>query len=156
MSTMVVPYKPDFSELETNHANFHWEQFKQSRQSLLSELRCISALPEIVHSLNLDTLYRVVIPEGKLLQQGKNGLFSGVFYGDRGIKQHAQFAQVRPNLMAVAKSVGSQFLLISIAMQLNRIEKAVEKLSIEMHRDRIAEIHSGVDQFEKAILFQDI
>ena len=57
--------------------------------------------------------------------------------------------------MDAAKAVGSQVLLISIAIQLNRIEKMVEKLSQEMHHDRIAEVLSGVDQFETALLFKD-
>jgi len=155
MTTAVVPYNPDYSDLEKTHTDFHLRQFKQSRQSLLSELRCLSGLPEVVRSLNQDTLYKLVVPDGKLLQQGKDGLFRGVFYGDQGIDQHAKFAEVRPSLMEIAKTVGSQVLLISIAMQLNRIEKMVENLSIEIHRDRIAEIYSGVDQFEKAMLFQD-
>lgn len=155
MSTALIPYKLDYGGLEKSHAVFHMEQFELSRRSLLAELRCLSGLPEVARSLNPDTLYKVVFPEGKMLQKGKDGLFRGVFYGDQGIDQHAKFAEVRPSLMDIAKTVGSQVLLISIAMQLNRIEKMVENLSIEIHRDRIAEIFSGVDQFEKAMLFQD-
>ena len=32
----------------------------------------------------------------------------------------------------------------------------VKSLSVELHRDRIAEIHAGVDQFDKAILFTEV
>lgn len=156
MTTTLVPYKPDYDDLEKTHADFHMEQFIKNRQSLLSELRCLSGLPEVARSLNPNTLYKVVVPEGKLLQQGRDGLFRGVFYGEHGVDQHAKFTEVRPSLIEAAKTVGSQVLLISIAMQLSRIEKMVENLSIEMHRDRIAEIFSGVDQFEKAMLFQDV
>lgn len=156
MIKALVPYKPNYGDLEQTHAEFHTEQFKQSRHSLLSELRCLSGLPEIARTLNPDTLYKVVLPEGKLLQQGKDGLFRGVFYGEHGVDQHAKFTEVRTSLVEAAKTLGSQVLLISIAMQLSRIEKMVENLAIEMHRDRIAEILSGVDQFEKAMHFQDV
>lgn len=152
---MLVPYKPDFGGLQKAHVDFHMKDFRQKRQKVLSELRCLSGLPEVARILNPETLYKVVAPEGKLLQQGKDGLFRGVYYGDQGIDQHAKFAEIGPGLMEAAKTVGSQVLLVSIAMQLNRIEQMVENLSIEMHRDRIAEIYSGVEQFERAMEFVD-
>jgi hypothetical protein len=155
MSTTIVPYNPDYRGLPEPHAKFHIEQLRRGRQSLISELRCMSGLPDVVRSLNPDTLYRLVIPNGELLQQGKDGLFRGVFYEGRGIDQHARFAEVRPNLMEAAKTIGSQVLLVSIAMQLNHIEKMIENLSIEMHQDRISEVLAGVDQFEKAMLIKD-
>jgi hypothetical protein len=40
-------------------------------------------------------------------------------------------------------------------MQLNRIEQTLQRLFEEFHRDRLAEIFSGTDQFQKAMLFQD-
>ena len=116
----------------------------------------MSGLPEIIRTLNPDVLYKVVLPKGELLQQGKDGLFRGVFYGDRGIDSHAKFAQVSPSLFDAAKAVGSQVVLISIAMQLNRIEQMVKSLSIELHRDRIAEIYAGVNQFDNAILYDEV
>lgn len=155
MSTVHVPYKPDFCSLQKDHADFHMENFEKNRRSLLSELRCLSGFTEIASSLNQDTLYKVVLPEGKILQIGKDGLGRGVFYDKNGIAQHAKFTEVRQGLISAAETVGSQVLLINIAMQLSRIEKMVENLSIEMHHDRIAEVLAGVDQFEKAILFHD-
>ena len=155
MSKMLIPVTPDFGELEKTHLDFHKNQYQQNRQSILSEIRCITGLPEIIRSLKHDTLYKLVLPEGKVLQQGKNGLYRGVFYGDRGIDKHAMFIDVSPSLVDVAKTVGSQVLLISIAMQLDRIEKAIEKISQEMHRDRIAEVDSGIEQFKLAMLLPD-
>jgi hypothetical protein len=155
MAPIIIPYKPEFDGIEKTHTGFHMQQFRENRRSLLSELRWIFRLPEVARSLIPDTLYRVVLPEGKLLQQGKDGLFRGVFYGDRGIDLHTKFAEVRPSLMDAAKAVGSQVLLVSIAMQLSRIEKMGENLSLAMHCDRIAEVLSGVNQFEKAMLLQD-
>lgn len=156
MKTALVPYRASFPSLPDAHAAFHAEHFGQKRSAVLQELRCMSGLPEVVRSLNPDILYKLVVPEGTLLQQGKDGLFRGVFYKDGGIDKHAKFAQVSPSLLDAAKVVSSQVLLISIAMQLNRIEQMVNNLSIELHRDRIAEIYSGVDQFDKAMLFTEI
>lgn len=155
MTKMLIPVTPDFGELDKTHFDFHKAQYQQNRQSILSEIRCITGIPEIIRSFKHDTLYKLVLPEGKILQQSKDGLFRGVFYGDKGIDTHAKFIEVPPSLVDVVKTVGSQVLLISIAMQLDRIEKAIEKISQEMHRDRIAEVHSGIDQFEKALLLQD-
>ncbi len=155
MTTVLVPYRADFSGLDKVHVDFHTMQFRRNRQSLLSELRCMSGVPESIRSLNQDTLYRLVLPEGKVLQRGQDGLFRGVFFGDKGIEKHAKFAAVQPSLMAAAKTIGSQVLLISIAMQLNQIQKMVENLGVEMHRDRIAEIRAGVEQFKKAMVFQN-
>lgn len=153
-SPIIIPYKPDFGSLPKSHEDFHLDQFRKNRQDLLSELRCVSGFPEIF--LSQDTLYRVVLPKGELLQKGKDGFFRGVKYSDRGIDQHVKFAKVSPSLMDAAKAVGSQVLLISIAMQLNHIEQMVESLSLEMHYDRIAQVRTGVDLFEKAMLFQDL
>lgn len=92
-------------------------------------------------------------PEGPLgiLQKGKDGYWRGVKYGNKGIKKHAKFVEVKPSAMEVLKTAGSQVLLVSIAMQLNRIEEMIQEIFGEFHRDRIAEIHSGVWQFETAI-----
>ncbi len=156
VKSVLVPHKPTYDDLAKTHADFHTRRFEQSRRSLLSELRCVTGIPELARSLKPDELYRLVLPEGRVLQKGKDGLFSGVLYGKRGrIEGHAKFTQIRPSLMKAATAVGGQVLLISIAMQLNRIEKALEDLSAELHRDRLAEILAGVDQFEKAMLFQD-
>ena len=155
VSTFVVPYKPDFGDLAKTHADFHSKWFEQSRWSLLSELRCLSGLPELARSLRQDSLYKLVWPEGQVLQQVDGGLYRGVFYGQGGVQAHAKFARVGPNLMKAATAAGGQVLLISIAMQLNRIEKSLENLSVELHRDRLAEIYSGVQQFETAMRFQD-
>jgi hypothetical protein len=156
MAAVVAPHSADFGPLDKAHADFHAEQFWQKRRSLHSELRCLSGLPEILNSLHQDTLYKLVLPEGRLLQKGKDGLFRGVFFGERGIEKHARFAAVGPSLLGAAKAVGSQFLLISIAMQLNGIEKMIKSISIGIHRDRIAKLLSGVDQFEHAMLLHGL
>jgi predicted transcriptional regulator len=153
----IVPVSPDFSEIPAWHAAFQTRLFDEKRRGLLSHLRCVSGIPQIFCELNQETLYRLVYSEMKILQSTKNGEFRGVFYGldgKRGISHHARFQAVGPNIVKAASAIGSQILLVSIAMQLNRIEKQLDNLAMEFHRDRIGEIHSGIRQYELAIEFQ--
>lgn len=153
MSSSVVPYNPDFSALKPAHESYQDDLFKKKRGVLIQELRCFSGLPEICRELSKDVLYKVVVPEGKLLQKANDGLFRGVFNEKGRIEKHAKFAEVRPGVFEAAKTIGAQILLVSIAMQLNRIEGLVKGIYLEMHNDRLAEIQSGVSQFDKAMLF---
>lgn len=152
MSSSIVPYNPDFSALKPAHASYQMDLFKKKRDGLINELRCFSGIPEICRELNKDVLYKVVVPEGKLLQKANDGLFRGVFYKNGRVEKHAKFAEVQPGIFEAAKAIGAQVLLISIAMQLNRIEDLVKGIYREMHNDRLAEIQSGVSQFDKAML----
>src|SRR5258706_8181988 len=100
MSNVIVPYESDFDGLPQSHAEFHAGQFQLNRESVLSELRCLSGLPELARTLVPGNLYRLVWPEGHVLQRGADGLFRGDVRGPRGqIKGFARFAEVRPNLM---------------------------------------------------------
>jgi hypothetical protein len=150
--TSVIPYEPRLPDLKQSHAQFFVEQIRKGRDLALSEIRCLSGVPSVVKSLNRKTLYRAVVPKGGILQKGKDGYWRGVKYGDKGIKKHAKFVEVKPGAMEIFKTVGSQVILISISMQLNRIEEMIQEIFGEFHRDRIAEIHSGARQFETAIL----
>jgi hypothetical protein len=154
----IIPVSPNFSEIPAKHAAFQARIFDEKRRDLLSHIRCVSGIPQIVSELNHETIYRLVYPEMKILQSTKNGEFRGVFYGingKRGISNHARFQAVGPNIIKAASAIGSQILLVSIAMQLNRIEKQLDNLVMEFHRDRIGEIHSGIRQYELALDFQD-
>lgn len=155
---LIIPYKfPEF-DLPTKNTTFHTERFLENRSALLSELRCISGIPEIISTLHQDTLYKLVsVPEGgELLKDSANNIIGGVFYNKNGkIIEHAKFRTVRPSLVKAATTVGSQILLISIAMQLNQIEKDISRIKIELHNDRLSEIFSGVKQFEQAIMVRN-
>lgn len=155
---MLIPSNLTSSEVANPSEQFFQEEsFSKRRTNLMSELRLVSGLPEVIRACNPDTLYRLVAPEGAVLQQipGTND-FRGVFYNEAGrIEEHARFAKVGPNILTVAKAMGSQILLVSIAMQLNDIQRSIEQLSLEMHRDRIAEIRSGESQFREAVLCED-
>ncbi|MCX2767870.1 hypothetical protein [Pseudoalteromonas sp. B530] len=127
------------------------KEFTKKRKSLLSELRCITGLPELASNLNQDTVYKLVLaPEGGKLYQDAQGNLKGVFYKDGKIAEHAKFQEIGPSLLKAAKAVGTQVLLVSIAMQLNRIEALVAKVFTELHGDRLAEIEAGHTLFNQA------
>lgn len=124
----------------------------ERRQNLLHELRCIPGIIKAAKELKPGEVYKIVsFPEGGELYKDAAGNFKGVFYKDGKILEHTKFQAVRPSLIKVATAVGSQVLLISIAMQLNRIEKNISKIFSELHNDRIAEINSGISQYKKAM-----
>ena len=158
---MLIPYdpNPDYGQLVSGEGRaFHEAETRKRRKSLLSELRMVTGLPDVLKSCNQDVLYKFVAPEGEVLRYiPETGNYGGVIYnkGSPGAKAHAQFAKVKPDLLAAAKAIGSQVMLVSIAMQLNDIQRMVEGLSQEMHRDRIAEIEAGESQFRGAVRFTD-
>ncbi len=156
MTTAIIPYKAPDVDLPTDSTDFHSKSFLEKRSAVLNELRCISGIPEIASTLNQDTIYKLVsVPEGGKLFKDSAGNIKGVFYKDGKILEHAKFQTVRPSLVKAATTVGSQILLISIAMQLNRIEKGISRILNEFHNDRISEIFSGVNQFKQAMMVQD-
>lgn len=127
------------------------ESVTQKRNTLISELRCISGLPEIVSSFSQDSVYKLVlVPEGAHLFKDAHGNLKGVFYKDGKILEHAKLEEIKPSALKAAKAVGAQILLVSIAMQLNRIEKQIGKIFAEFHGDRIAEINAGKELFLQA------
>lgn len=127
------------------------KEFSSRRKSLLSELRCITGLLEVVSSLNQDMVYKLVLtPEGANLYKDAQGNLKGVFYKDGKIVEHAKFQEVGPSMLKAAKAVGAQVLLVSIAMQLSRIEEQVGNIFKEFHGDRLAEIESGKSLFRQA------
>jgi len=132
------------------------QEFTNRRKLLLTELRCITGLPEIVSSLNQDTIYKLVLsPEGAKLYKDAAGNLKGVFYKDGKIVKHAKFQEVGSSMLKATKAVGAQVLLVSIAMQLNRIEEQVSKIFKEIHSDRLAEIETGKSLFRQACGMQD-
>lgn len=154
MTKIAIPYTPP--DLGPN-SDFQDKIFRKNRESVLSELRCLSGIPEIVRTLNPDTVYKIVCsPEGGKLYTDTAGNLKGVFYKDRKIIQHAKLRVVGPSLVKCATAIGSQILLISIAMQLNRIEKEIHKIIEGQHDDRISEIYSGVSQYKLAMRARDI
>ncbi len=156
MTAVIVPYSYHQIDLLGQSADFHSEFLAKNRATLLKELRCISGIPEIARSLNPDTVYKLVsTPKGATLFKNSAGNIKGVFYKDGKIIEHAKFNAITPSLIKAASAIGTQVLLISIAMQLNRIENGISRILEELHNDRIAEITSGINQFRQAMLVNE-
>lgn len=150
---LVIPFKPETIDFPAAHAHFHNQSYENNRNALLRELRCVCEIPKTVSALNRDTVYKLVCtPEKGKLFTDSAGNIKGVFYKDGRIIEHARFKKVGPSFINAGKTVGGQVLLISIAMQLNRIEKGITGIKKELHNDRIAEIDSGVAQFKRALM----
>ncbi len=127
-------------------------ELHKRRMDLLRELRGIPEIIQAAKELNADEVYKIVsFPDGGQLYKDAAGNFKGVFYKDGKILEHTKFQAVRPSLVKAATAVGSQILLVSIAMQLNRIEGSIAKLFSELHNDRIAEINAGISSYEQAL-----
>lgn len=153
MSKEIIPVS---LSQESSLSDGEKKEFSVRRKSLISELRCITGLPEVISSLNQDTVYKLVLtPDGAKLYKDAQGNLKGVFYKNGKIVEHAKFREVGPSVLKAAKAVGAQVLLVSIAMQLNRIEEQVCKIFKEFHGDRLAEIESGKSLFHQACGMQD-
>lgn len=132
------------------------QDFSQRRSRLLEELRCIPGFVNTARQLKPEELYRIVLaPEGATLYQDAAGNFKGVFYKDGKIVQQARFQSVRPSMVKAATAIGSQILLVSISMQLHRIEKSISRLFTELHSDRVAEVQAGIELHRQAMLATD-
>ena len=148
----IIPFDPAMTGLTPTSERFQLAVFSERRERALCELRTLSGVPELARSLKPDHIYRLVVPEGKVLQKGKDGLFRGVVYRTDGkISQHAKFERVPPNLARVASAVGTQIMLVNISMQLNRVEEAITAVSEELHNDRIGYVLAGVRLFQAAM-----
>lgn len=132
------------------------QDFSQRRSRLLEELRCMPGIVDTARQLRPEELYRIVLaPEGATLYQDAAGNLKGVFYKDGKIVQHARFQSVRPSLVKAAKAIGSQILLVSISMQLHRVENSISRLFTELHSDRVAEINAGISLHRQAMQATD-
>lgn len=155
---MLVPYETNFQQLaDSGRRRLHEQEAHRKKEVMFGELRLLTGLPDVIRACKQDVVYKLVVPEGEVLQQiPGTDKFRGVFFGENGrIKKHAEFTKVGPSVMTAAKAVGAQIVLVSIAMQLNEIQRQVEQLSAEMHRDRIAEIKAGESQLREALLCED-
>ncbi len=156
MTKVIVPRRVGDIGLPTENTNFQSNLFSKNRDRLLKSLRYIPGLLEIARRLDRDTVYKLVlVPEGGKLYRDSAGNIKGVFYENGRILEHAKFRAVSPSLIKAASAIGSQILLVSIAMQLERIDKGMSRIQMDIHNDRISGIASGVRQFERAKMGQD-
>lgn len=132
----------------------HAKMYRQRRNEILRELRFLTGVPEVLRTLNPNETYKIVcapVQTGAKLSQGADGLYSAVFRKNGKIVQHAKLEVVGPSLIKCATAIGSQILLISIAVQLNRVEKGIDGILEGLHGDRMAEIAAGKRQYELAV-----
>ncbi len=133
------------------------ENYSKTREKVLNNLKFFNGVPEIVKNLNPDAVYKIVLqPEGGKLFKDAAGNIQGVFYKNGKIVEHAKFKAVGPNLLKAATAIATQALLIHIAVQLNRVEKKIDRIIDELHNDRISEIQTGIDLYEQAISMKSI
>lgn len=147
-SIIKVPFLPELA------TPIQIKNHNDKRSVLINELRYITGIPEMASTLNPKELYTIVMkPDGLVhMQKDATGYYQAVWRNEKKqIVQHARLQAVKPSFVKVASVVGSQIMLVSIAMQLNRIEKRLENIEMEFHNDRIAEIKSGVNLYNQAI-----
>ncbi len=128
--------------------------FNDRRSALISELRCISGIPEIASRMKPQELYTIVLkPDGNAYMQTDSvGNYQAVWRRKDGkIVQHTRLKAVKPSVVKALNAVGTQVILISIVMQLNRIEKRLTNIEKEFHNDRISEIKNGINLYHQAI-----
>ena len=149
----IIKYDPKF---EVQNSNFHQRNFIKKRENILKELCQIPGFIKAARNLKKNSLYKLVSsPEKGKLYKDSAGNLQGVFYKDSKIVQHARLKAVNPSLVKAVTAIGSQVLLISITMQLSKIEKSIERIFLEFHNDRLGEINSGIKQFDQAVLIKD-
>jgi hypothetical protein len=149
---LLIPYEPNFEGLEKANQRFHMINFKKLRAIFVDKLRYATSIVETAKNLKQDEVYKIVLkPDGAIMYDDKFGNLKAVWYKDGVIVQQTRLQRVGLNLFKAATAIGNQFLLISIAIQLNRIENLVNRVLEELHSDRIAQINSGIEMFEQAM-----
>lgn len=157
MIKAIIPYEPYSLVQREKNAVVHKSRLENARESVLSELRSVPAVRTAVTSLDQDVVYKLILsPEGATLKKDAAGNIAGVFYKDGKIVKHAKFQAVKPSLVKAAATAGSQVLLISIAMQLSRVEQGISELKRELHNDRLAEIEAGISLFHQAVKMKNL
>lgn len=133
------------------------QEFSNKRKALISKLSRVPEITEALSNLDQDTVYKLVLtPKGTKLFKDAQGNLKGVFYKNGKIVEHAKFQKVGTSMLKAAKAVGAQVILVSITMQLNRIEEQIVKVLEEFHADRLAEIETGASLFSQACEKKDV
>ncbi len=142
-----VPLAPELLTSSLQSYNYN-----DKRSALINELRCVSGITEIAKTLEPQELYKIVLkPEGAYMQIDSVGNFQAVWRKDGKIVQHTRLKAVQPSMIKVASAIGTQFMLISIIIQLKRIEKRLTNIEKEFHNDRLSEIKAGISLYMQAI-----
>lgn len=133
------------------------ELYQNRRQSLLGEVRGLAGGMDLVSAVRSDEVYRIVWNhDGARLYRDAQGHLKGVFYKNGRIAEHARLEALKPSAVRLANAIGAQFMLVSIAMQLNRVESYLHVIHDELRGDRLAEIDAGLQLYLRALELEDI
>lgn len=155
MDNLLVPRSPEFGKLERRHRDFHLQDFRKKRSALMGELSGVEPLCRVARGLNRRAVYTIELaPKGATLFKDGYGNVKAVWYKNGKIVQQARLRRVRLNVFRAASVAGSQILLVNIGMQLHEIREALKGIRADLHNDRMAEIESGRNLFEQAILLE--
>ena len=132
------------------------EQHKKKRLQLTDYLNkaflIVADGIQAFECLRSNTLYRLEIPSGKLLQEGGDGFFRGVFYKKGGgIDLHAKFSKALPQFGDLAANMAMQAVLLKISADIQEVGRKVDRVLIGQRNDRLAHIQSGIDLRSQAL-----
>lgn len=123
--------------------------YKRGKRTLVDGLKYFPPIIESAKSLHPDQVFKVVIDPKK-----GQAYLEGFLREDNG--RMTKFIKLEEvgntfsNLANISKTIGSQILLIHIALKLHEIEVKLEGLYQENRNDRYAEIHAGIDLYRIA------
>ena len=125
------------------------EYFKNSNsntyQDILNNLNSISTALDIKSLIGDGETFQIIAKNADLIAPGQDGLYPAVLRGKDGrIVEHIKLRKAGFDCMQAARVVGTQFMLLNIAMKLDAIDKKLDTINSNFHIDRIAKIKSGL------------
>ena len=144
-----VPATVAFDGCDNESRLIYETMCKEGMRKIVDWLRYFPSIMESAKSLHPDQLFKVVIDPKKgqayleAFPRAKNGR----------ITKFSKLEEVGgnfSNVVNVAKTVGSQILLIHIALKLHDVERSLQGLYQESRNDRFAEVDAGIAQYRIA------
>ena len=149
-------------ELSQDECIEHKGSHQKNRNEVINILQGIPEIVGCAKELKRDTVYKIVLApkDGSKLTPMKKNVYQAVFRSKDGkIAQHARLKALNPNtvtdILRCAKGIGSQVLLIKIAMDINDIQKKIDEIKQGATGDRIEQINSGIQMYEQAVTMRD-
>ena len=139
---------------------------EEKRQKFFQVLRQIPAFLEVLKKLSEGKTYQAYFPpevwerikDGSAKLDNKdNGLFGALIRDiETGhITNHVSLKEVTPNLLSSLNQLATQQTLANIVRRLEVIDEKITDLLQGQFNDRLAEIESGIDLYEQAIVASD-
>jgi len=163
MASNMIPYLSPLTHARTLLPELYSEMldrneydnyFSKNRGSIIAALMDVPAFAKVLDSMKQDGLYQVILSPQNVKQFKPNAanVYSGVVRQSNGsILEHLKLIKAGPDLTTALTACAAQVLLTSIFIELEQIEKGINQIKKYLHNDRIAEINSGINQFEQAL-----